>query len=186
MMMENTRGRRGTPVQGKRRKLLQHIGLGRTAILLLLAVSLINQLLLLLKVNYHFLFSAAVPYSLNWLGEKLGGTAGATPLKVFAVIVTFLAFVAYVACWVLSAGRREFLKTALWLYCADTVMLVIFAFALLNNPFSCLLELLVHLIAIALLYNAHCSALVLRKMSKKKKHRPASQRPQEQQPVYPY
>lgn len=184
-MMENTRGRRGTPEQNKRRKLLQHIGLGRTAILLILAVSLINQLLLLLEVNYHFLFSAAVPYYLNWLGEKLGGTAGATPLKVFAVIVSFFAFVAYVACWVLSARRRELLKAALWLYCADTVMLVIFAFALLNNPFSCLLEVLVHLIGIAVLYNAHCCARVLRKMSKKKKLRPAPQRSREQM-TYPY
>lgn len=179
-MMENTRNRRGTPEKEKRRKLLQRIGLGRTAILLLLAVSLINQLLLLLKVNYHFLFSAAVPYYLNWLGEKLGGTAGATPLKVFAVIVTFLSFVAYVACWVLSARRRELLKAALLLYSADTVMLVIFAFALLNNPFSCMLEVLVHLVGIALLYNAHCSALALRKMSKKKKPRPASAGPYEQ------
>lgn len=184
--MENTRKQRVAPEQNKRRKLLQHIGLGRTVILLLLAVSLINQLLLLLKVNYHFLFSVAVPYYLNWLAEKLGGTAGATPLKVFAVIVTFLTFVAYVACWVLSAKRRELLKAALLLYCADTVMLVIFAFALLNNPFSCLLEVLIHLLGIAVLYNSHCCARELHKMSRKKRSRPAPQRLREQQTVYPY
>ena len=180
-MMENTRTSREALERDKRRKLLQSIGLGRMAILLLLTVSLINQLLLLLKVNYHFLFSAAVPYYLNWLGTKLGGTAGATPLKVFAVIVTFFSFAAYVACWVLSARRRDLLKIAMVLYSADTVMLVIFAFALLNNPFSCLLEVLVHLLGIAVLYRAHCSALVLRKMSRKKKSRSAPQRPQEQQ-----
>ena len=59
--MENTRERRGNTDQKMRRSLLQHIGLGRTMILLLLIVSLLNQLLLLLKVNYHFLFSTAVP-----------------------------------------------------------------------------------------------------------------------------
>lgn len=171
--MENTRERRETAGQKKRRSLLQHIGLGRTVILLLLTVSLLNQLLLLLKVNYHFLFSTAVPYYLNWLAGKLGGSAGPTPLKVFAVIVTLLTFVAYVACWVLSARRREFLKTALVLYCADTVLLVIFAIALLNNPFSCLLEFLVHGIGVVLLYDAHRSAQQLRRMSKKKKPRPA-------------
>lgn len=173
--MENTRQPRGSAEQKKRRSLRQHIGLGRTAILLLLAVSLLNQLLLLLKVNYHFLFSTAVPYYLNWLARKLGGAAGATPLKVFAVILTLLIFAAYVACWMVSAHRRDLLKTALLLYCADTVLLVIFAVALLNNPFSCLLELLVHLIGIAVLYDAHRSAQQLRQMSKKKK--PCPQKP---------
>jgi predicted membrane protein len=128
------------------------------------------------KVNYHFHLSAALPYYLNWLGEKLGGTAGATPLKVFAVIVTFLSFVAYVACWVLSARRRELLKAALLLYSADTVMLVIFAFALLNNPFSCLLEILTHLIGIALLYDGYRSAEQLAYLSKKRRReQPAAQ-----------
>ncbi len=180
-MMENTRKRRRTPEKSKRQILLQHIGLGRTAILLLLAVSLLNQLLILLEVNYHFLFSTAVPYYLNWLAGKLGGTAGATPLKIFAVIVAFLSFVAYVGCWVISAQRRELLKTALWLYCADTVMLVIFAFALLSNPFSCLLEMLVHLIGIAILYDAHCCAQQLRKLTKKRKPRSAPTGARQQQ-----
>lgn len=177
--MENTRERRGTAGQSTRRKLMQRIGLGRTAILLILAVSLLNQLLLVLKVNYHFLFSAAVPYYFSWLAGKLGGAAGVTTLKVFAVIVSLLIYVAYVGCWILSATRRDFLKTALWLYIADTVLLVGFAFAMLKNPFSCLLELLVHLIGIAVLYNAHISAQQLRKMSRKRKSRPAPERSRE-------
>lgn len=185
-MMENTRKRQGPSRGGKRQKLLQHIGLGRTAILLLLAASLVNQLLVLLNVNYHFLFSTAVPYYLNWLGVKLGGNAGATPLKVFAVIVAFLTFVGYVACWVLSAQRRDFSKIALWLYGADTVMLVIFAFALLNNPLSCLLEVLVHLVGIAILYDAYTSALQLRKLSKKRRSRPAPENVRHQQMSRPY
>ena len=64
-------------------------------------------------------------------------------------------------------------KTALLLYCADTVLLVIFACALLNNPFNCLLEVLTHLIVIAVLYMAHRAAQQLRRMPKKRKPRPA-------------
>lgn len=184
--MATTRERRGTADQKIRKKLHRHIGLGRTAILLMLAVSLLNQLLLLLKVNYHFLFSTAVPYYLNWLARKLGGPAGVTPLKVIAVILTLLIFFVYVVCWILSARRRNYLKTALLLYCADTVLLVIFAFALLNNPFSCLLEILVHLIGIGVLYNAHRSAQQLRRMSKKKKPRPVPQEADDGQMAYPY
>ena len=177
--MENSQERRAAAGQRMRRTLLQRIGLGRTAILLILVISLINQLLLLLKVNYHFLFSSAVPYYLNWLAGKLGGAAGVTPLKVFSVIVSLAIYVAYVACWILSAGRRDFLKTALWLYGADTILLVVFAFALLQNPFSCLLELLVHLIGIGVLYHAHISAQELRRLAKKGKRRPSPERARE-------
>lgn len=177
--MENTRERRSTAGQNARRRLMQRIGLGRMAILFILAVSLLNQLLLVLEVNYHFLFSAAVPYYFNWLAGKLGGAAGVTPLKVFAVIVSLLIYVAYVGCWIFSANRRDFLKIALWLYVADTVLLVGFAFAMLKNPFSCLLELLVHLIGIAIVYYAHVSAQQLRKMSRKRKPRPVPERSRE-------
>lgn len=171
--MATTRERRGTAEQRARQKLQRSIGLGRTAILLLLTVSLLNQLLLLLKVNYHFLFSTAVPYYLNWLARKLGGPDGVTPLKVIAVILTLLIYFLYVACWVLSARRRDYIRTAMLLYCADTVLLVIFAFALLNNPFSCLLEILVHIIGIAVLYHANHSAQQLRQMSKRRRTKPA-------------
>lgn len=184
--MATTRERRRPADQRVRKKLQQNIGLGRTAILLLLTVSLINQLLLLLKVNYHFLFSTAVPYYLNWLARKLGGPAGVTPLKVIAVILTLLIYFLYVACWVFSARRRDYIRTALLLYCADTALLVIFAFALLNNPFSCLLEVLIHIIGIAILYYAHRSALQLRQMSKRKRAKPAPQPPVEEQPTYRY
>lgn len=184
--MATTRERRRPAGQRVRQKLRQSIGLGRTAILLLLAVSLLNQLLLLLKINYHFLFSTAVPYYLNWLARKLGGPAGVTPLKVLAVILTLLIYSLYLACWVLSARRRDYLKTALLLYCADTVLLVIFAFALLNNPFSCLLEVLVHIVGIVVLYHAHRSAQQLRQMSRKKRTRPAPQMPEHEQPSYRY
>ena len=172
-MMAQTREQRGTASQRIRRKLQQRIGLGRTALLVMISVSLLNQLLLLLKVNFHFLFSASVPYYLNWLARKLGGPAGATPLKVIAVILTLLIYFVYVACWLYSARRKEFLKTALLVYSADTVLLVIFAFALLNNPFNCLLEVLIHLIVIAALYSAHHAAQQLRRMPRKKSPRPA-------------
>ena len=170
--MDNTRPQRGTKEQKMRQTLLQHIGLGRTAILLLLAVSGLNQLLLLLKVNYHFLFSLGMPYHLNWLAGKLAGTAAGGPLRVIAVIVALLSFIAYGACWMLSAQRREFLKTALLLYCLDTLLLVVFALGCLKNPFSCLLEVLVHVIGIFVLYDAHRSAQQLWRMSRKRKPRP--------------
>lgn len=173
--MEATRDRREGAVKRARRQLHQHIGLGRAAMLVLLAVSLVNQLMLLLKINYHFLFSAAVPYYLNWMALKLGEHDGVTFFKVFALLATLVIFAVYVGCWMFSAHQRKYLKLGMVLYCADTILLVIFAFALLNNPFSCLLEILTHLVGIALLYDGYRSAEQLARMSKKRrKERPAT------------
>ena len=55
-----------------RKKLRQQIQWGRMGLLVILAVSLLNQILLLCKVNYHFHFSAALPYYLNWLSRQMG------------------------------------------------------------------------------------------------------------------
>ena len=44
-----------------RLRLRQQIGWGRNGLLVILAITLINQLMLMLHVEYHFLFSAAVP-----------------------------------------------------------------------------------------------------------------------------
>ena len=171
--MENARKQRGTKEQEIRKSLLQHIGLGRTAILLLLVFSLINQLLFWMKVDYHFLLSAAVPHYLHWLSRQISATADATLLKVTAAIVTPLSFLAFGACWMLSARRRDVLKTALLLYCADTFLLVVVAVGCIKNPLNCLLEFLVHLIGIAVLYDAYRCGEQLRRMSRKKRPRPA-------------
>ena len=176
--MENTQRQRAMKEQKMRQNLLQWIGLGRTAILLLLAVSLLNTLLSLFKVDYHFLFSAAVPHYLNWLAGKLAVSSGVTPLKIFAVIVTLLTFASYAACWAYSARRRHFLKIALLLYCVDTLLLVVFAVGCIKNPLNCLLELLVHLIGVGVLYHSHCCAQQLHRMARRKSPRPAPQQPE--------
>lgn len=175
--MENTRQQRGSKEQKIRHSLLRRIGIGRTAIILLLAFTLLNQLLFWLKVNYHFLFSAAVPYYLNRMAREFGA-AGVTPLKVIAGLVSPIYFVAFGACWLLSAQRRDIIKTAMLLYCADTLLLVVVALGFIEDPMTCLLELLVHLIGVIILYDANRSARQLRRMSKKKKTRPVTQQPE--------
>lgn len=183
--MATIRERRGAVTQGMRRKLQLYIGLGRTAILLMLIASLFNQLMLLLNVDYHFMLSASVPYYLSRLAQEQGGASSVTLLKLFAIFVTMLTFFAYVACWILSAQRRDLLKAAFWMYCVDTGLLVIVAFTLVEYPLDCLLELLVHLAVAAVLYNADRSAQQLRKMTKKKRPRPAPRTPK-QEPMDPY
>ena len=85
--MTPTRERRQTASQGIRRKLQLQIGLGRTVILLMLVATLLNQLLLLMNVDFHFRLSASVPHYLNWLARELAGASGVTLLKLFAILV---------------------------------------------------------------------------------------------------
>ena len=170
--MEATRVRRPEGEQKKHRELLLQVKAGRMALLILVAVSLLNQLLLLLKVNYHFLFSTAMPYYLNWIAKYHEGSA-AGALKVIAFLLSCMIYFLYIGCWLLSAQRRDLLKTALLLYGADTVLLLIFALIFVGKPVSCLLELLTHLVALAILYNAHRCHRQLRRMSKKRKPAPA-------------
>lgn len=156
-----------------RKKLRQQIQWGRMGILAILAVTLLNQILLLCKVNYHFHFSASLPYYLNWLSRQMG-LGG---FKAMAVILTILVYACYIACWLMSAQRREWLVAALGLYAVDTVLLIILAMTLLANPFSCLLEILTHGVGLALLWWAVWAANQLSRMPRPRPPMPTRQEP---------
>ena len=160
-----------------RLRLRQQIGWGRGALLVILAVTLLNQLLLMLGVEYHFLFSAAVPYYLNWLARELGANGNVGLFSALAVVLTIAVYAAYIACWLMSAQRKEWIIAALGLYGLDTLLLVIFALTLLENPASCLLEILTHGVGIALLVVAVRAAEQLSRMPKRR--RVPGQQPQE-------
>ena len=157
-----------------RLRLRQQIGWGRNGLLVILAITLINQLMLMLHVEYHFLFSAAVPYYLNWLVRELGA-AGAFPA--LATVLTLALYAAYIACWLMSSQRKEWLLASLGLYGLDTLLLIIFALTLLENPASCLLEILTHGVGIALLVFAVRAAEQLSRMPRQR--RVPGQQPQE-------
>ncbi len=138
--MENDRMKR------LRRGLRRQVQWGQNVFLIIIAVSLVNQLMLWMRVDYHFLFSAAMPYYLNWLAFQLPNTA----LKVVAVIATLALYAAYACCW-FCFQRREWLTAAISLYAVDTVLLIVMTFVLLDNPLSCLLEILIHGVGLVLL-----------------------------------
>ena len=94
-----------------------------------------------------------------------------------AVVLTIAVYAAYIACWLMSAQRKEWIIAALGLYGLDTLLLVIFALTLLENPASCLLEILTHGVGIALLVVAVRAAEQLSRMPKRR--RVPGQQPQE-------
>lgn len=138
------------PDRRLRIQLRKQIEWGRWAILAVFLVSLVNQVMLWFGSSYHFLFSAAMPYYVNWLAGQLGGTG----LKVLATLLTLVLYGAYAICVVLSGNRRDWMLATIVLYGLDTVILCIFAFTMLENPASCLLEILVHVAILAPMVNA--------------------------------
>jgi hypothetical protein len=143
----------------QRRTLQNQIGRGRLVFLALLAVTLINQIILWFWSDYHFLFSAAMPYYLNWLAGQLPNVG----FKVVVTIVTLAMYGVYGPC-LLRFFEVQWMKTALGMFAIDSILLAIFAFVLLENPMSCLLELLVHGIAIAVLVSAYRARLLLARL----------------------
>ena len=140
----------------QRRRLQGQVARGRIIFLVLIAVSLINQVILWFTSNYHFLFSAAMPYYLNWLAGQLSNGG----FKVIVTLATLGLYAIYGLC-LLRFFEHQWMKTAVGIYIIDTVLLVIFALVLLSNPLSCLIELLIHGVAIAFLLSAYRARMLL-------------------------
>lgn len=136
-------------------RLRQRVIWGRVCLLAMVAITLVNQFLLVLGVDYHFLLSAAVPYYLNWACAQLGLDAAARAL---AAVLTAGLYGAYFGCWLLSRRHRGGMLAALGLYAVDTLLLIIFAATLLKNTASCALEILAHMGILTLLVNGDQAA----------------------------
>lgn len=145
-----------------RKTLQRQAGWGQLALLGIVGVSLINQVMLMLGINYHFLFSAAMPYYLNWLAFQLSNAA----FSVAAVLMTVVLYGAYGLC-LLRSSELQWFWIGMILYAVDTVLLIIFALVLLENPVSCLLELLIHGLALAILACAWKARLRLSRMPRR-------------------
>ena len=143
--MEGTR--RTDPQRMLKRKLRKQIEWGRWGLLAVIAATLLNQILLLCGAKYHLLFSAAMPYYLNWLAIQLNIGA----FKAVATVLTIALYGAYAVCWLLSGHKKEWMLATLGLYGVDTLLLIIFAFTLVEHPASCLFEILVHFACLGLL-----------------------------------
>lgn len=154
-----------------RKRLIQQIEAGRLTLLILAAVSLVNQILLICNVNYHLLLSMASPYYLNWLNIELSKQGSTGVYGFFAVLLTIVVYIALLACWLMSGQSKQWLAAAFGIYALDTVLLVVFT-TLLKNPASCLLEVVTHCVVLAVLYNALRSAEKLSKLPRRRRVRP--------------
>ena len=146
------------------------ISSGRTSLLMILILTVVNLLFTILDLDQYFLFSASVPYYLTMLGKgidngfldgawDINGTYTITGLVISAVILAV-----YLLCWLMSKKKTGWLTAALVLFLLDTLALVLFTFALYDNPMVNLVDFLLHGWAIWEMFRAIRSSTRLKRM----------------------
>ena len=112
---------------------------GRSNLLLVIAFTLINMVLLLAGGNVYFLFSASIPYFLTWFGMELCGKLPPeyyhgrqspefldSSFLVLTVVIALVILGVYLLSWIFSSkGRVAWLILALVLFSLDTVILIL-------------------------------------------------------------
>ena len=143
---------------------------GRSSLLMILIFTAVNLLFIVLDVDRYFLFSASVPYYLTMIGKgidngfvdgawEINGTYAITGLVISAVILAI-----YLLCWLLSKKKTGWLTAALVLFLLDTLALVVFTFALYDDPMINLMDFLLHGWVIWELFRAVRSAAKRKKL----------------------
>lgn len=144
-----------TPVDKKSPEYLtQQIASGRGTLLGIIILTALNEGMLLANTGRYFLFSASIPYYLTWFGKILdnGTDDGSGTIiaryTIIAILVSVVILGVYLLCWFLSKKRIGWLTAATALFAVDTVLFIIFAFTVLAEPMRCLLDFLLHAVAL--------------------------------------
>lgn len=159
------------PVDKNSRQFLERrVSTGRSSLLLILVLSVINFGFLLADSGTYFLFSASVPYYLTLFikgveNNFVMGHWDNGPATMVCVFISALVLVLYLLCWIFSKKRGSWMTVAMVLFIVDTVGLVLISFGLLNEPMSNLVDFLLHIWAVAELVMASNAARKLSRMT---------------------
>ena len=121
---------------------LQQFAGARTNLLLMLALTAINLVLLATGSDYMMLFSATIPY----LSVAFGLYNEMTVLLVAGIAIAAVSMIAYLLCWIFSKKHYGWMIAALVLFALDTICLVGFYFY--AGDFSGILDLLIHVLVL--------------------------------------
>ena len=130
------------------------IGGGRHSLLLIVAFTVVNLLMVVLDSSTYFLFSASVPYYLTLYSKGIdngfvdGPWPENGPVTIAALIVSGVILLLFLLCWLLSKKRTGWLIPALVLFVLDTLALVWCTFNLVNDPAGNIMDFVFHIWAI--------------------------------------
>ncbi len=156
--MANLFGNVSNAPQTQRQALVNKYSAARSNLLIVVAFSLVNILMLATNSGTYFLFSASVPYLLTDIGmalcgmyppEYYEGLEGMYILDksvfVILLVISLLILGVYLICWIFSKKKCGFLITALVLFSIDTVVM------LLSYGLSSIVDLVFHVWIIVIL-----------------------------------
>ena len=116
----------------------QKYNIARTNLLLMIAFTLLNIILLFAKANYMMLFSATVPY----FSVVIGMEDGSGMLLVPSILVAAITLILYFLCWLLSKRSWVWMIVALVLFALDSLVLV--GLYVMMQEASGILDFLIH------------------------------------------
>ena len=121
---------------------------GRTALIGVVILTVLNLVLLLTDSDRYLLFSISVPYFLTVLGQIMDENLLSGSYTVTALVISVVVLALYIVCFVLSKKRPGWLTAGLVLFCVDTAALVVFVFTLTDSPESFFMDFVFHVLII--------------------------------------
>ncbi len=115
----------------------------RRDILLLIAFTAINVVLVLIESDITFLFSASFPIFSVAFGQGMSEGAGNSFFMIFGIVMAFLTIGAFGLCYLLSKKLKVFMLVALVLVIMDSLFLG-WLFLQIEMDFSLILDGLFH------------------------------------------
>ena len=140
----------------------QQINGARSSLLLTLALTLVNVVLLMVNSNTFFLFSVFVPYELIHFGRMMdAGLVGSN--TIVSLIVAAVILVVFLLSWLLSKKKPGWLTVAVVLFALDTAALLYFTFTMSADPGGNILDIGLHAYVLFQLIQGCVNAAKLKK-----------------------
>ena len=147
--------------------LTKKISAGRYSLQLIILLTVVNTVFLLADSDHYYVFSASIPYYLTAFGmgmdEALSGGIGT--FTIIAVVIGVLVMGVYALCWACCEKKPGWLTAALVLFSVDTVGLLVVSFALLDDPFLNILDIIIHALVVYELARAVACAKKLKQQA---------------------
>jgi len=115
----------------------------RNNLLLVIAFTVINLVLIYFEAEVNFLFSATIPQFVLNVANVVAGSTDENIILIIGLVIAFLTVLPYFIFWILARRARVLILAALIFFCIDSLLLI---YLILNEKFnfSFLMEIVFH------------------------------------------
>ncbi len=129
--------------------LRRQVNMGCYMILGTVLITVVDILFLLLNVDFYITYSFACAFYLVWLGKGFdnGFAYSGAQVDVYTrtgLVMALVLLAALLLLWWLACRQERWLRISMAVLAVDAVLLLIFSVFLLEEPLSCLWELVIH------------------------------------------